>query len=600
MKNKMIITLALIAFFALASDMLASSKNEEIMRAMRDEINRSMKELKLEKLEKPYFIEYKLKISTEYNIVSTLGAIVNKDVSGLKTARLDVQVRVGNYKFDNTGFFDITSNFFGSTTNDDNESYSNRVVSADIDYNYLRRELWLATDAAYKEAAETLSKKEATIKNFIRRDTTWSFTEVPATKYVDTFQLDEFNVEKFTDLVVEASKVFVNYPEITNSNAKIQYNPEIIYYMNSEGTEYIKHQSSVNFNAMGVGQSQNGMHVFDAYSFVANNPNDKNFPTKKTVIEETKNIANNIKTMLEAETLEETYNGPILFSNEAACVLIAQNFANNLIAQQEDRINRGVTLITSDENSYKLFQTKIGGRVLPTFISMKDLPLTKEFQGINLAGTYKFDDDGIKPEELLIIDKGYLKTLFIDRIPIKRVRQSNGRKRNSSTCYSNLKMEVDKKYQTSDKKLKEEMIKLCKARELPYGIIVKKVISNDLITGSNNIYAMTKGKMAYPRGTTLHSFSIYKLYTDGREEPVIGGALAGFVPNLFKEIIKTGDELYVLNTFSTPFSASLFSASRANPVSIIAPALLFEEGELRLIETDYQKTSILSNPLLNK
>lgn len=596
MNYKTMKILVVIFFCALTTNIFADANEAEIMRAMRDEINRSMQELKLDKLQKPYFIEYILQIKSEYSILARTGSIIKQDITGMKFAYLTTRVRVGDYKFDNSGFWDVNTMFFGSTTNDDNERYTDRSITADLDYQTLRRELWLTTDAAYKVAAEILSKKEALVNNFVRRDTTWSFSKVKPLKSTDTFNLPEFDSQKFTDLAVSASKVFVDYPEIFASNVKINYCPETIYYVNSEGSEYIKNNSYIQFEALGVTQRDDGMAIADIFSCVGKTPEDKSFPSKDSILKATRQIAENIKTMLKANSLEETYNGPILFYPQAACDLIAQNFANKLTAQQENKMNRG-WVYTTDE---QVFQTKVGGRVLPTFISVQDLPSMKEFQGVNLVGSYKIDDDGVLPQDVLIIDKGYLKTLLSDRNPTRRVRESNGHKRYANTCYSNLKINVDKKYQMSENELKDELIRICKERELPYGIIVKKIINTKYILGRDNLYALSGGTLDSPDDNALMSYSIYKLYPNGREEPVVGGNLSGFTPAVFKEIIKTGNKPHVYNSLKREPGWFFSVVNNNNPVSVIAPALLFEECELRLVETDYQKPKILSNPILER
>ncbi|MFN3269139.1 MAG: hypothetical protein ACK42G_00995, partial [Candidatus Kapaibacteriota bacterium] len=47
--------------------------HSEILRAMRDELKRSMDSLYIETLQKPYFIEYTLKISNNYRASAFLG-----------------------------------------------------------------------------------------------------------------------------------------------------------------------------------------------------------------------------------------------------------------------------------------------------------------------------------------------------------------------------------------------------------------------------------------------------------------------------------------------------------------------------------------------
>lgn len=160
---KKVIVLLTIIFSSLglsAQDLSLSASPNDILRAMRDEINRSMSQLKLESLERPYFVEYTITITDNFNASAKLGNLISR--SNNKEVSLDVGIRVGNYALDNSNFMDIGSMFFGSR--DMGERYSSRRIPLDLNYDVLRKELWLATDGAYKNATETYSKKTCFIE----------------------------------------------------------------------------------------------------------------------------------------------------------------------------------------------------------------------------------------------------------------------------------------------------------------------------------------------------------------------------------------------------------------------------------------------------
>src|ERR1700740_3153765 len=71
-----------------------------IIKAMKEELNRSWEKLRLDNYESPYFISYQIKDNTYYNIKGKYGAIISSDSD--RTRRLFVDVRVGNYSFDNS------------------------------------------------------------------------------------------------------------------------------------------------------------------------------------------------------------------------------------------------------------------------------------------------------------------------------------------------------------------------------------------------------------------------------------------------------------------------------------------------------------------
>ena len=91
-----------------ASDLFADSDvkkavaGDVVLRAMVDELNRGLDGLRLDDLERPYFIEYGAQDAVFLSISASLGAIVNRTQQRGRTLR--VNTRVGSYELDNTNF----------------------------------------------------------------------------------------------------------------------------------------------------------------------------------------------------------------------------------------------------------------------------------------------------------------------------------------------------------------------------------------------------------------------------------------------------------------------------------------------------------------
>src|SRR5580704_10960505 len=84
---------------ALAFPVSALPADDVVMKAMRDELDRSMKQLQLEQLEKPYFVSYRVQDRTALDTSATFGALLAGAVTRVRY--LTVQVRVGDYQSDN-------------------------------------------------------------------------------------------------------------------------------------------------------------------------------------------------------------------------------------------------------------------------------------------------------------------------------------------------------------------------------------------------------------------------------------------------------------------------------------------------------------------
>src|SRR5262249_35604177 len=81
----------------------APASGDVVMRAMQDELARSMKKLQLENLQKPYFVAYRAVENEGCNVTASFGALVNSYCEPPGTARsrlFSVEVRVGDYARD--------------------------------------------------------------------------------------------------------------------------------------------------------------------------------------------------------------------------------------------------------------------------------------------------------------------------------------------------------------------------------------------------------------------------------------------------------------------------------------------------------------------
>ena len=579
---------ALIILMIISAGYLFAEKinDEEILRAMRDEINRSLQELKLEDLKEPYYIEYKLTFSTAYDVTSTLGSVKSSD--SIKRAELDVGLRVGDYEFDNTNFFDVGLSFFGST--DDEERFKNRKIPLHPDYETLRRELWLATDAAYKRAAEIYSKKEAVIQNRARVDTTPDFMKVKPRKNYIKKEVPSWDPGKYEKLCNELSSVFLKYPSLFISHAGIEYIPKKIYYVNSEGMEYTKTELFTGLESFAFAQAEDGMPVSNFYITYGKVPSD--LPPKDSLINAVHEVAQKTSDMLKAPALEAPYSGPVLFTSQAAAEVFAQSFAPNFVTQREQLTEGGV----QSNDNFGAFQMKIGGRVMPDFLSVESIPKKEKYKQTKLIGNYKIDDNGIPVENVNLVEDGYLQNLISARVPTRRVDETNGGKRGGAAMYSVLEVEAKANKQKSYEKLKSRMMELCKARELAYGLIVKKVINQNLMF--TTLMRETRGSYTPPRGQEKFAIAeLYKVYPDGREELIRGGQGSGFTHRSFRDVILTGKEKYVCN-YLAPSVISPFMTGGDQYVgaTVIVPGLLFEDAEIRTVDGTFDKPPYITRP----
>ncbi|MBK9201237.1 MAG: hypothetical protein IPL73_02090 [Candidatus Obscuribacter sp.] len=131
-------------------------KDDVVMRAMGDELDRSMKNLKLPNYPLPYYGHYYVTDEEFIQISGSFGALSNKDST--RTRHSEVTLRVGDEKLDNTTMAGGLSGF---------GNYN--VLVRDDNYDAIRRDLWSQTDRAYKSAVESLAELRLSSSTSISR-----------------------------------------------------------------------------------------------------------------------------------------------------------------------------------------------------------------------------------------------------------------------------------------------------------------------------------------------------------------------------------------------------------------------------------------------
>lgn len=584
------ITLALlIAAASIPSLIFAAETSEEmVFRAMSDEMQRSLQELRLGDLERPYHIEYILTKRHRIGTHSVLG--ITQDLDTTQSASLTVKVRVGSHQFDNTNFFDVSLGFFGSS--DDEEGFKNRMLPIELSYNTLRRELWLATDACYKQSVELFAKKKSAVMNRARTDTTWDFKAVPPAELSDEkFATESSSIEDMKSTCNQLSRIFREYPDVMTSKVGMEFVPETIYYLSSDGRRSTKSECFTGIEVVAVSQASDGMPAFNTYAAYSITP--KGLPNLDSLKKAVGDLASSLTSEISSATID-AYSGPVLFTDQAAGEVIAQVFAPNLVAQRQPLSEGGFS--AGERNM--AFQNKIGARVLPEFLSASDLPSKRYFEGNEVAGYYEVDDEAMQAKDVVLVNDGYLKTLLTSRTPTKRIQQTNGHQRGGGAMFSVVEVScTDAKKQFSDKLMLQRLLKLVKDRDLPFGIIVKKVMNQNLL--STGIYPLASAGMIQMRGENkLGALEVFRVFLDGKMERIRGVEIAGITPATFKDILAVGKMPYLHNLLATSVSPSFISGGSQYVIaSILTPDLLFEDIEIRPIEGDLPKPPIMTSPL---
>ena len=127
----------------------AAASGDALLEALLTELDRSKAQLKMDQVDPPYYIEYRVNDVDDYAAEAAFGAV--RENQRVRYRVLRVVVRIGDYKQDS---------YYGQGMGETD------ILPLDDDPIALRHQIWLATDEAYKAAGQALTEKQAALKQF--------------------------------------------------------------------------------------------------------------------------------------------------------------------------------------------------------------------------------------------------------------------------------------------------------------------------------------------------------------------------------------------------------------------------------------------------
>ena len=562
-----------------------TADDDVILKAMRDEMERSRQLRVVSGQDTPYFFSYDLTDAEDLTISATLGSAI--DVSRDHLRIPGVEVRVGSYEFDNTDHINS------------GRSSGSRLDSGwplDDNYNALRECFWLATDYAYKTAIESMGRKRASMNNAAAPvDPLPDFSKVDPVVSLPKVSHRKIDDEAWTKRIASLSNVFSGYPEVLSSAVEFQVIDGITDLVNSEGTA-VRYHDSVNWlMAKAEGQAPDGMLLRDAVS-IQSIDLDK-LPSDAEIRKSLTDMGDHVRALVKAP-MGEGYSGPTLFEPQAAAQLLAQLVGDNLRIPRKPMSDPGRTVNFNPGE----FETKIGSRVLPDWLDVTDNPLEPSWNGKPLIGFYPFDLEGVAPKAVSVIEKGILKSFLTTRQPIKGFPVSNGHARLSgnygadSAAIANLFIKASETTPLAD--LKKRLIEMSQQRGKPYGMLVRK-LDYPFSAGASELQGLAQassqsGGSARPVSPPL---LVYRIYPDGREELVRGLRFRGVSTRTLRDILAGSSESGLFDFINNGAPLAIMGAGGYIAASsVVSPGLLFDEIEFELPQDQLPKAAVVPAP----
>jgi predicted Zn-dependent protease len=534
----------------------AGHADPPVLRAMASELARSMSGLRMKDQPAPYYLGYSVADATETGYRATMGALVERRTTHGRVFR--AEVRVGDYAFDSSRF--LAGGLGGGMG-------SVGLLPTDDNDLAMRRQMWLTSDSAYKNAVQAFSRKKATFENRNDTDPIPDFARAAPVEHLEPPTSPAPPPADWEGTVTEASRM-LGVPEAVGSEAMLELADGTRYFVNSEGFRTVAPSRAASFRAGVTVLADDGMPIRDAVT-LTERPGD--LPPRAELLARTSRMLEGVLATRNAK-LGDDYSGPVLVEHDAAATLVSQALVPLFLARRapDSDEGRGGGMA---QGAATPFLTRIGNRVLPESFTVKDTPSMTRFGAQPVGGAYAVDDEGVTAQDVTLVQDGRLLTLLTSRTPQRNLPASNGHARGGGPQAGVFQVESGTALPAAA--LKAKYLEVLKAQGRPFGYILRRL-------GPSG-----------GRGGGLQVAAAVKVTPDGREEPVRGLLLGTVSHTAFRDLVAASRE----RTLLTYGASAGFAAAGVTMVSVIAPSLIFEELDIQRNKEPLQKRPIVPSPI---
>jgi predicted Zn-dependent protease len=539
-----------------------TAKQDELLKILKNEIDREM--IHLKKADIPvYLLSYRVDEMEAY-VINTSFGVLTASRWGAKERILTVQVRVGDKNLDN--FHELRESVsLGSSS-------ATVRISLDNDAKAIASALWSATEEAYKAAILRYEKVKANVAVKVEtEDKAPDYSDVTTAQYYEPpIKISElkFNEKEWEIRLKSYSNQFTDIKDVLDGESTMRF--EIIrkYFVSSEGMSIVQNNTYCRVYLNVMAQASDGMELPLYKSYFGLTPAD--LPDDNAMLQDAKKIAATVVAMKTAPIVDP-YTGPAILSNDAAGVFFHEIFGHRVEGSKLKKEADGQT-----------FKKKVGEVVLHKDISVVFDPTITHYKNIPLNGSFKYDDEGVKGEKVVVIDKGVLKNFLMTRTPIDNFPKSNGHARAQAgrqpvSRQSNLIVETENPY--TDAQLREMLIEEAKKQGKEYGYFFATVRGGFTTTGRY-----------MPNSFNVTPLEVYRIYVDGRPDELVRGVdLVGTPLAMFSQVEAAGD-------IPGNFAGMCGAESGWVPAGCCSPALFVKQIEMQKKYKEQNRPPILERP----
>ena len=484
-----------------------------LMTALEAELARAA-DLRLPDSPAPYLVAYEVLDGEVATAEALFGALSATDEGPYRMLRVDV--RVGDYALDSANF----EGNFG-----DRSGTRMRLLPDEDEVLALRRELWLATDEAYKGATEQLSSKLAAREGSVRPfgpDLLRApplVTDPAARPAVPAAPLEA---------LVKALSARLQGHGMEEGRAVARSWQGVRVLASTEGHRAWLPTGFAVLRVEAATRAPDGALLRDAVSWVVPTP-DQLPPMAELEAEVDEMVA--WLEGLKAAPVEEDYLGPVLFEGPAAMEVFRQLLAPELSGTPApERPPEGF------DDGEQVPTARIGRRLLPEGWSVVDDPIAALEEGA--AGGYRHDFEGVEARRIELVQDGVVKTLLMSRVPREGLEASTGHGRSLGAdrrIALPAAVTIEPARPRGPARLERKGLALARQTVQPYLLVVGRMEPAAL---AEDFHVAFSGEGPLP-GLTRPTRA-WRLYPDGRREPVRGLSFVGVDRRVLRDVVMAG------------------------------------------------------------
>ncbi len=520
---------------------------------------------------KPYYVAYEFLDGDVATATARSGVLDSFNHAPYRSVR--VEVRVGGYELDNTRY----DGDFGERAGVSMRTLPDDAFPAVA----LRREIWLATDEAYKGAAEQFSGKAAA-----REGRPPPEDPIPSFQKIDPVTTVALNAEP-----VDGDATLARARSLSASLKGIKglENAEAIardwtgtrLLVTSEGTRAWLPTGFSVVRVEGIVRTEDGTRLRDCRWWVARTPAE--LPPLDTMVAEVESMARALEAASQAPA-ERDYLGPVIFEGAASVELFRQLLPAEISGTPPPERAPDPY---SEVDTAPVPTARVGRRLLPEGWTVVDDPANAE----GTAGFYLRDFEGIEAQPVRLVEDGVLKDVLMSRVPRAGTDGSTGHGRGLGMDAREAMpgaVSVRPARVMAPKQLRKRALTLARQADLPYVLVVRRIeppaLAEDFeiaFTGDGPLAGLTR------------PLEIVRLYRDGHEEaiqPTLG--FVGVDRRVLRDIAGASAADDWVGVLDAPNGPQRFSIGAVGglPAAWSVPSVVITELELRSLGGSQPRT----------